>query len=188
MQYLQQARTLQGLQYLVCSGRMNPNARFRIGDLHMHPLHFVLTYIMSRDNPRAGVELLLRFRADPNATTASGIAPLHLTNDPEQVALLIRYGANVWIQTPTGLGVLDTFIIPYDPSMWRQSRILMFTDALQILYDQCDHPCQPSTPPQTVDSEDVDDGYAVLNDIVAVTRCMSPPSYARLPVRRVLFP
>lgn len=71
-------------------------------DAHLQetPLH-----IAARFGPVEMVELLIRMKADVNATAYNGFTPLHLTNTKDIAALLIRAGADLgkrdsWGKTP----------------------------------------------------------------------------------------
>jgi hypothetical protein len=71
-------------------------------DAHLQetPLH-----IVARFGPVEMVELLIRMKADVNATAYNGFTPLHLTKAKDIAALLIRAGADLdkldsWGKTP----------------------------------------------------------------------------------------
>jgi ankyrin repeat protein len=75
-------------------------ASARDGHLQETPLH-----IVARFGPVEMVELLIRMKADVNATAYNGFTPLHVTEAKDIAALLIRAGADLdkrdnWGKTP----------------------------------------------------------------------------------------
>ena len=91
-------RDIPRAQELLRSDRKLVSAR----DAHLQetPLH-----IVARFGPVEMVELLIRMKADVNATAYNGFTPLHLTEAKDIAALLIRAGADLdkrdnWGKTP----------------------------------------------------------------------------------------
>lgn len=135
--------------------------------------------------------------ADPNARDALGRVPLHFAYTPEQVALLIRYGANVLTLTPDGDNVLEAFMVPALRWTILTFRYSTYTEALDMLYECTKVPSAPSTPPR---GGDIDaplkhdpyetrrrEGVKLLREIADVAQRLTRPAHARLPVRRALF-
>lgn len=104
---LHDVKNVQQLELLINHGA-DPNCKDKKGD----PL--IDEFIKYKSNDIPLLEALLKAKANPNVTNSSGVAPLHQTQTPEQLDLLLKYGADSNIKYKDGDTYLHKLVVKGD--------------------------------------------------------------------------